>query len=86
MRDVTLDPAALEDIVWWVQHDRKTSLRILKLIREAAKSPFKGTGKPEPLRHELRGAWSRRITKEHRLIYTVSQSHIRVLACRYHYK
>jgi toxin YoeB len=79
------DPAAFEDLAFWVQQDRKTALRIIKLIREIQRDPFKGTGKPEPLRHELSGCWSRRIDGEHRLVYEVQEKKIRILACRYHY-
>ena len=85
MRRAEFDPAALEDLVWWVQHDRKTALRVLRLIREVLRTPFSGTGKPEALRHELQGAWSRRITQEHRLVYIVSEERVRFVACRYHY-
>ena len=80
------DPNALEDLLWWVQHDRKVALRILRLVREILRTPFKGTGKPEALRHELKGAWSRRITREHRLVYTVHEDRVRFLAFRYHYE
>ncbi|MGG6239720.1 Txe/YoeB family addiction module toxin [Nodosilinea sp. AN01ver1] len=68
-----------------MQNDRKTALRIVKLIREIQRSPFTGTGKPEPLKHELQGCWSRRITQEHRLVYEVCEDQVRILACRYHY-
>ena len=61
------------------------ALRIIKLIKEVQRNPFSGTGKPEPLKHELAGCWSRRIDKEHRLIYQVEEEKIRILACRYHY-
>jgi toxin YoeB len=79
------DPAALEDLAWWVQHDRKTALRILRLIQETHADPFGGIDKPEPLKHELAGCWSKRIDDEHRLVYLVQEDKIRVLACRYHY-
>jgi toxin YoeB len=79
------DPNGFEDLAWWVEKDRKKALRIIKLIKEAQKDPFSGTGKPEPLKHELSGCWSRRIDKEHRLVYQVKEDKIRILACRYHY-
>jgi toxin YoeB len=85
MREIVFTSRALEDVEWWLQQDRKMLLRILKLIREAAADPFNGTGKPEPLKGALSGAWSRRISQEHRLVYSVTQDRIRVLACRYHY-
>ena len=85
MRGVEFDAIAFEDFAAWIEEDRKIAIRIAKLIRETQRSPFEGTGKPEPLRHELRGAWSRRIDREHRLVYQVSEKTIRILACRYHY-
>ena len=65
--------------------DRKIALRIMKLIDDVQRDPFEGLGKPEPLKHELKGCWSRRIDDEHRLVYQVSGEKIRILACRYHY-
>jgi len=79
------DPAAFEDLAWWVKTDRKKALRIIKLIEAVQRQPFAGMGKPEPLRHELAGCWSRRIDGEHRLVYQVLEDKIRILACRYHY-
>jgi toxin YoeB len=84
-RTLEFDPAALEDLAWWVEKDRKKALRILRMIRETQNDPFGGVGKPEPLKHELAGCWSKRIDEEHRLVYQVEQSRIRILACRYHY-
>jgi toxin YoeB len=55
------------------------------LIKEIQRTPFAGTGKPEPLKHDLQGCWSRRISQEHRLVYEVKEDKIRILACRYHY-
>lgn len=85
MRSVEFDPSAFEDLAWWVQQDRKMATRILRLIQEVQRTPFEGTGQPEPLRHELQGAWSRRIDREHRLVYRVNDDRVRILACRYHY-
>jgi len=85
MKPVEFDPNAFEDLAWWIQHDRKAALRIVKLIKEIQKTPFTGTGKPELLKYELQGCWSRRITQEHRLVYEVGEAKIRILACRYHY-
>jgi len=79
------DAAALEDLAWWVEQDRTQALRIIRLIRETQREPFQGLGKPEPLKHELSGCWSRRINQEHRLVYQVQKDKIRILACRYHY-
>ena len=85
MQSLEFDPAAFEDLAWWVQNDRRTALRVIRLVQEIQRTPFTGIGKPEPLKHELTGCWSRRIDQEHRLVYQVTQSKIRVLACRYHY-
>jgi toxin YoeB len=79
------DAAAFEDLAWWVQHDRKKALRVIELIQETQRDPFTGKGKPEPLKHELAGCWSRRIDQEHRLVYHVRDDKVRILACRYHY-
>jgi toxin YoeB len=79
------DPAAFEDLAWWVEQDRNKALRIINLIRDVQRDPFRGIGKPEPLKHELKGCWSRRIDREHRIIYQVTDEKIRILACRYHY-
>ena len=85
MRNLEFDTAALEDLAWWIEQDRNKALRIMSLIKDVQRDPFKGIGKPEPLRHELKGSWSRRIDQEHRLIYQVTEEKIRILACRYHY-
>jgi len=85
VRKLEFDPAALEDLAYWVEHDRKKALRIIDLVLETQRDPFTGKGKPEPLRHELAGCWSRRIDHEHRLVYHVLEGRIRILACRYHY-
>ena len=86
MKSLEFDPHAFEDLAWWVKHDRKVALRILKLAQEVSRQPFSGTGKPEPLKGDLAGCWSRRITKEHRLVYEVLDDRIKILACRYHYE
>lgn len=85
MRNLEFDPLAFEDLAWWVREDRKKALRIIKLIQEVQRDPFTGIGKPEPLKHELAGCWSRRIDDEDRLVYEVKDDKIRILACRYHY-
>jgi len=79
------DSAAFEDLAWWVAQDRSQATRLIRLIRETQREPFSGIGKPEPLKHELSGCWSRRIDQEHRLVYQVQPDKIRILACRYHY-
>lgn len=85
MRSLEFDTAAFEDLAWWIQQDRSKALRIVNLINDVQRDPFRGIGKPEPLKHEFKGCWSRRIDQEHRLIYQVTQEKIRILACRYHY-
>jgi toxin YoeB len=79
------DPAAFDDFAWWVQHDRKMAARLIRLLQETRTDPFGGIGKPEPLKHELSGCWSKRIDDEHRLVYQVQPNRIYVLACRHHY-
>jgi toxin YoeB len=84
-RRLEFDSAALDDLAYWVQQDRRKALRIVRLIQETASDPFGGIGKPEPLKHELAGCWSKRIDDEHRLVYQVAGDRIRILGCRYHY-
>ena len=84
MRSLEFDPAAFDDLAWWIANDRRIALRIVKLVKAIQRDPFEGAGKPEPLRHELAGSWSRRIDGEHRLVYSVTASKIRILACRFH--
>ena len=79
------DPDAFEDLAWWIEKDRAKAQRIVRLIREVLREPFSGQGKPEPLKHSLAACWSRRIDQEHRLVYQVLDTRIRILACRYHY-
>ena len=76
---------AWEDYLYWQASDVKLLGRINALIRECARTPFTGTGKPEPLRGPLSGWWSRRITLEHRLVYRVSEESLFIAQCRYHY-
>lgn len=74
-----------EDLQYWVKTDRKAALRILELVEAVLQDPFMGIGKPEPLKFVLAGCWSRRITQEHRLVYSVSERRIDFLQARYHY-
>ena len=78
-------PHGWEDYQHWVQTDRATLKRINRLTDDALRDPFTGIGKPEQLRHVLSGAWSRRITEEHRLVYTVDGEDLVILQARYHY-
>jgi toxin YoeB len=78
-------PHGWEDYQHWVQTDRSTLKRVNRLIDDVLRDPFSGLGKPEQLRHALAGAWSRRITEEHRLVYLVDGDDVVVLQVRYHY-
>ena len=77
---------AWEDYIYWQQQDKKILLRINELIKDCLRSPFKGIGKPEPLKGDLSGFWSRRITDEHRLVYAVRENRLHILQCRFHYQ
>jgi toxin YoeB len=76
---------AWADYIYWQGQDKKTLKRINKLITDTKRSPFEGIGKPEPLKENLSGFWSRRVDESNRLVYAVSDSHITVISCRYHY-
>lgn len=76
---------AWEDYLHWQATDRKLLLRVNTLIKECSRTPFTGTGKPEPLRGSLSGWWSRRITQEHRLVYRATEDSLFIAQCRYHY-
>jgi toxin YoeB len=76
---------AWKDYLYWQKMDRKKLERINILIRDALRDPFEGIGGPEPLKHELKGFWSRRIDKEHRLVYSYSENELLIVACRFHY-
>jgi len=74
-----------QDYLYWQQNDKAMLRKINALIKEIERTPLEGSGKPEPLKHNLSGWWSRRITLEHRLIYRVDAATIVILQCRYHY-
>lgn len=78
--------AAWSDYVYWQTQDRKTLRRINRLIRDVQRSPFEGIGKPEPLKENLSGFWSRRIDDTHRLVYAVDDGQLTILSCLYHYE
>ncbi len=82
---LTWTAAAWEDYVYWQGQDRKALRRINQLIQETLREPFKGIGKPEPLRENLSGFWSRRIDETNRLVYAVSNDDLVIIACRYYY-
>lgn len=82
---ISLTPNALDDLRWWLANDRKRAERVLALLAEVARTPFEGVGKPEPLKHQLAGCWSRRIDREHRLVYQVTEHEVLIIGCRHHY-
>lgn len=85
MKPITFSPDALLHLEEWKKADPKILARIISLITGIASSPFTGIGKSEPLKHELKGKWSRRITDEHRIVYEVRETEIWIVSCRYHY-
>ena len=85
MRAVVFHKAAFEQFTAWAKANPKLFERLVRLISESARDPFVGIGKPEPLKGDLKGCWSRRIDDEHRLVYRVSDAAIAVVSCRDHY-
>jgi toxin YoeB len=83
--DLVWQTHAWEDYLYWQQQDRKIMARMDELIKDVKRSPFKGIGKPEPLKGDLSGCWSRRITNEHRLVYAVRENRLHIIQCRLHY-
>lgn len=84
-RDSVFQAEFREDLRYWVETDRKTALRALDLVEAIMRDPFSGIGKPEPLKYLAQGAWSRRLTQEHRIVYLVRDDRIDFLQARYHY-
>ncbi|MDR6570153.1 toxin YoeB [Chitinophaga ginsengisegetis] len=82
---LTWDSNAWEDYLYWQQNDRKIMKKINELLKDTMRQPFEGLGKPELLKENLAGCWSRRIDQEHRLVYKVIEDSIYILQCRYHY-
>uniref|UniRef100_UPI0037BECBC9 Txe/YoeB family addiction module toxin n=1 Tax=Brachybacterium huguangmaarense TaxID=1652028 RepID=UPI0037BECBC9 len=78
--------SAWDDYLWWQSQDRKTLRRINTLIQDISRNGHDGIGKPEALKHDFAGYWSRRITDEHRLVYKIEGDEVRIAACRYHYR
>ncbi|MDK6907387.1 Txe/YoeB family addiction module toxin [Actinotignum timonense] len=76
---------AWEDYLWWQIHDRKIVKKVNALLKDISRNGHEGIGKPEPLRYNYEGYWSRRITDEHRLVYKISDDAIVIISCRYHY-
>ena len=84
-RRAVFQPEFIEDLRFWVETDRKLALRAFDLIAAILRDPFDGIGKPEPLKYMAPGAWSRRLTQEHRIVYLVREDQIDFLQARYHY-
>lgn len=85
MRNTNFTDEAWDDYVYWQGQDKKTLKRNNQLIEAARRTPFEGIGKPEPLRENLSGYWSRRIDQSNRLVYEVNDNEIIIISCRYHY-
>jgi toxin YoeB len=84
-RLAVFQPEFREDLHYWVKTDRRVALRALEIVEAILRDPFEGIGKPEPLKYLTAGAWSRRLTQEHRIVYLVSDARIDFLQARYHY-
>jgi toxin YoeB len=83
--NLTFSETGWEHYLYWQQADKKITEKINELIKDCKRSPFKGLGKPEALKGEFRGFWSRRITDEHRLVYRINDNALEIVQCRYHY-
>lgn len=84
-REAVFQPEFREDLSYWVKTNRKTALRVLKIVESVLRDPFEGIGKPEPLKYLGFGVWSRRLTQEHRIVYLVGDKRVDFLQARYHY-
>jgi toxin YoeB len=84
-REAVFQPEFREDLRYWIETDRKIALRALELVEAILRDPFRGIGKPEPLKYMAAGVWSRRLTQEHRLVYLVRNDRVDFLQARYHY-
>jgi toxin YoeB len=84
-REAVFQLEFIEDLRYWVETDRRTALRVFALIEAILREPFKGIGKPEPLKYLAPNTWSRRLTQEHRVVYLVGHDRVDFLQCRYHY-
>lgn len=85
MKQIVFHNDAFEEFIQWSQQDKKLFNRLVRLIKEIQRQPFEGIGKPEPLKYDYGGYWSRRINQEHRLVYKVTDTQIIVASCKYHY-
>jgi len=85
MRNIVFEAGAFEQFHQWTIDHRKMYTKIVQLINDIQRHPFEGIGKPEPLKHHLKGFWARRITDEHRLVYRVTDEEIIIVSCKFHY-
>jgi len=85
MKTIVFSPEALRQLDEWKKTQPKTAIKIVALITSISETPFSGIGKPEPLKFDLKGKWSRRISQEHRLVYEVTENEIRIISCKFHY-
>lgn len=83
--NILFTPESWDDYLYWQKNDKKNLRRINELIKDIKRNPFEGIGKPEPLKYQLQGCWSRRIDQEHRIVYEVEEGLIRLISCRFHY-
>ena len=83
--NILFTESAWSDYLYWQKNDRKILNKINELIKAVVRDPYEGIGKPEPLKHQLQGCWSRRIDLEHRLVYQIENGNLIVISCRYHY-
>lgn len=83
---ISFEASAFDDFTEWSTVDKKCYKRIVSLIKDISRNPYQGLGKPEALKHELHGYWSRRIDDEHRLVYKIENNRLIIISCKYHYK
>ena len=84
--NISFEPKAFDDFNQWALVDKKSYKRIISLIKDISRNPYQGLGKPEALKYELQGYWSRRIDDEHRLVYKIDGDRLIIISCKYHYK
>ena len=83
---ISFESSAFDDFNDWSMLDKKYHKRIVNLIKDISRNPYQGLGKPEALKHELQGYWSRRIDDEHHLVYKIESDRLIIISCKYHYK
>jgi toxin YoeB len=85
MRKIAFLTRSFDEFNQWAIEDKKIYIKIVTLIKDIERDPFSGLGKPEALKHDLSGLWSRRITQEHRLVYSISEEEVVIISCKFHY-